>query len=149
MNSHTVGPNITMLKTKVNKENCLNNKARYLSNEISKKVVVKPNNDRIVGDAIKGLKLYVNRLRWQEYFKIKHVEETSKGSSINNSLDDLSIDSNLSREYNYNKKEWERILETDKLLLEESEGLGTKFKLSKIKTAPPGSIDLESFINDL
>ena len=110
-------------------------------------MVIKPNNDRIVGDAIKGLKLYVNRLRWQEYFKIKHIEETSKGSSINNSLDDLSIDSNLSGEYNYDKKEWERILETDKLLLEESEGLGTKFKSLKIKTVPPGSIDLESYSN--
>ena len=76
MNSHTVGPNITMLKTKVNKENCLNEKARYLSNDILKKLVVKPNNNRIVGDAIKGIKLCVNRLRRQEYFNIKHGEET-------------------------------------------------------------------------
>ena len=64
MNSCTVGPNIAMLKTKVNKENCLNEKVRHLSNDISKKLVVKPNNNRIVGDAIKGLKMHVNRLRW-------------------------------------------------------------------------------------
>ena len=42
MNSHTVGPNI-MLNTKANELKCLRKKAQYLSNDISKKEVIKPN----------------------------------------------------------------------------------------------------------
>ena len=35
-----------MLKTKANKANCLKEQDQYLSNDISKKMVVKPNKNR-------------------------------------------------------------------------------------------------------
>ena len=71
-----------------------------------KKMVAKPNNNRIFADAIEGLKSHVNRLRWQEYFKIKHAKEKSKESETNSMLDDLSIDGNsfnFYREHNHDK----------------------------------------------
>jgi len=71
-------------------------------------MVVKPNNNRIVGDAIKGLKLIINRIRWQEYFRFKYNDESLKSNEINKMLEDefsINSDSNLSREWNYDKKE--------------------------------------------
>ena len=94
---------------------------------------------------IKGLTVFSNRLRWREYFRLNHKDDSSIENSSVNSL----CSENSDREFNYSKEEWDKIKETDKLLNNVVQGLGTKFRSTKLNRAPRGSINLENFLADL
>ena len=76
---------------------------------MSKKLVFKPNiNKIIVGENIKGIILCIDILRWKEFFRNKHDDESNSNLDNLDELDELSIDSensNSSRKHNCNKLE--------------------------------------------
>ena len=155
----------------VNRIDCLNEKAQYLSTDISKKFAPTPSWQVVLGDTLKALKRLNNRLRWKEYFNLQHCKNNDKVSTNINVMESTSTcnatsaastcpltdsdsdsDSVLSEStanFNYSAMEWRKILETDELLGEEVTGLGTKFKPDKSITAPKGTVELENFLADL
>ena len=135
----------------------LEKKVQHLINETSEKYAADPSRDQILSDLLIGTRRISNSVRWKEFWMLekqrkKKIESESTTSSVANHTrgdDDsegvLTTDSSKALSFAPEDES-----DDDEIKFKEDGGLHANLKpLHRIKRAPMGTCDLESFLKTL
>ena len=139
-------PETKTLEDKKLKE--IKNEVLLITSGISGKFVLAPKKDKVLGDVLIGLRRYRNSTRWKEFFLNNKDEDqnvqsfTTSPTSLSSQESCFTLESESDNFFDFN-------FNNDSDNENSKPGLGTNAKPTAKANAPIGSVELESFLNNL